>query len=856
MCRRFFFACILVAALAALFFPVGSFAQVDNGPRSLITRNINEMQLNTLRSNTRSEAIAGNDRGIVRDDLSMEHMLLQLKRSPEQEQELKQYVEELTDSNSPNFHHWLTAKEFGDKYGVAPQDRDAIKSWLESHGLKVNVDYENGILIDFSGTAGQVKEAFHTEIHELEVAGVKHFANMTDPQIPAALEPAIAGVVSLHDFHPRSMSHLRPNYTGTNPYGNPSIWITPSDLATMYNLNPLFKAGISGQGQTIAVIEDSNVYTVNDWKSFRSKFGLSGYKGTLTQIHPAPAKGANNCANPGVTGNDTEATLDAEFASAAAPSAAIVLASCKTTSTFGGLIALQNLLNQTTAPPALVSISYGECEAFNGAASNAAFGAAYQQAASEGVSVFVAAGDSGGAGCDAEQPVATHGIGVNGFASTPYNVSVGGTQLSATGQYYLNTTNSATDGSAPSYLYEVAWNDTCASPFYMFETGLLTPLGPTSYCNYQHGEFAIWSGAMTTTAGGGGPSGCATGKPAESGVVGGTCQGWAKPSWQKMLGNSNDKVRDIPDVSLFAGDGYYNGVSYLVCFSGPGGAPCTGAPDTWPSGGGTSFSTPIMAGFQALVNQKTGEKQGNPNPVYYKLANTEYGTAGSSACNAFPDSYLLPSASCIFYDEATDPEIWDWTTNTALPSSTAVPCIGTHNCDLGGSQYGTLSTSDTTFHPTYLTAKGWDFATGIGSVNAANLVNNWPKGKPNFTISTQTPAVTIGQGQGSSTSTISLTPINGFSGTVTLAASDLPAGVTAFFSHKPRTSDRILGLIARDTAESGTYLLTITGTSGSLKASTTITLTVKAGKLRMSPMQETGAAVLNNSGIGTAITGR
>jgi subtilase family serine protease len=704
--------CSLLVALACLFSPAVFSAQAESGQHLLITRNVDETKLATLGGNTRPEAVHENDRGLVADDLLMEHMLLQLRRSPEQEQALQQFLEELTDSSSPNFHRWLTAKEFGDRYGVAKHDRDTIKSWLESHGLQVNVDYENGILIDFSGTAGQVRKAFHTEIHQLTIAGVQHFANMSDPQIPAALEPAVTGVVSLHDFRPR------PEYTEDNGDG---FVVVPADLATMYNLNPLFSEGISGQGQTIALIEDSNVYTTADWDSFRTVFGLETYtEGSLTQIHPAPASGKNNCASPGVNGNDTEAILDAEYASAAAPSAAIVLASCKTKTTFGGLIALQNLLNESNAPPSLVSISYGECEAFNGASANAAYSAAYQQAASEGVSVFVAAGDAGAAACDERSNFATHGIGVSGITSTPYNVSVGGTEFSI---FYIDfgATNTSTYGSLLSYSPEEAWNYTCVNGW--FQAYAANSIGPDSFdCEnaYWIDEFGSF---VDMTAGGGGPSGCATGKPKKSGVVGGTCQGWAKPEWQALVGNPQDGLRDIPDVSLLAAGGAlwpYTSASYPICFTGSGGVSCESAPEHWPSGNGTSFSTSIMAGFQALVNQKTGERQGNPNPVYYALANTEYGSQGNSSCASV---YPGPASSCIFYDETID-QVFN------VPTNNSVPCTGTYDCyypDPGA--FGELSTSDTSRQLSFQTTTGWDFPTGIGSINAANLVNNWPTPK-------------------------------------------------------------------------------------------------------------------------------
>src|SRR6202158_4379866 len=181
-----------------------------------------------------------------------------------------------------------------------------------------------------------------------------------------------------------------------------------------------------------------------------------------------PSQPGNNCAAPGVVApNDAEAILDAEWASASAPSAAIEMAACADTSTtFGGLIAIQNLINASTPPPSIMSISYGQCEAVNGTAANAAYNSAYQQAVAEGVSVFVAAGDSGAAGCDNSVAEATHGIAVNAFASTPNNVAVGGTDFSdtysGTNASYWNSSNTSAFGSAISYIPEIPWNDSCA----------------------------------------------------------------------------------------------------------------------------------------------------------------------------------------------------------------------------------------------------------------------------------------------------------------------------------------------------------------------------------------------------------
>ncbi|MCU1263350.1 MAG: hypothetical protein JWO80_6235 [Bryobacterales bacterium] len=641
----------------------------------------------------------------------MEHMILQLKREPDQEQAVKDFIDRQHDPASPDFHKWLTAAQFGQLYGPAQQEIETVTTWLESNGFTVNAVYPSGMSIDFSGTASQVLTAFHTEIHKLSVNGKDHIANMSDPQIPEALAPVVAGIVSLHDFRPHSMKKSRAKYTVARG-GSTYQLVTPADLATIYDLNAAFAAGYTGQGQTIALIEDSDLFSTNDWNTFRSTLGLAGYtSGSLTTVHPAPTGGRTNCADPGVVGpDDGEAIIDAEWASAAAPNAAIQVAACASSSTtFGGLIALQNLINSST-PPQIVSMSFGECETGNGATSNAAFNAAYQQAVAEGASIFVAAGDEGGASCDAGGVAATHGIAVSAFASTPYNVAVGGTDfndtLQGTNNTYWGTSNSSTYGSALSYIPEIPWNDSCAGGLLAAYAGYLTGYGANGYCGSSDAET---SGTLAVAAGSGGPSGCATGTPASNLIVGGTCQGYAKPSWQAgVAGLPNDGVRDIPDVSLFAGDGIW-GHYYVECFSdvANGGAKCTGAPINWSGAGGTSFGAPILAGIQALVNQKMGAPQGNPNPVYYKLA------ASSVAASVF---------------------------HNITAGDIAVNCSGGWNCfgiafEARGRSVslfdgnGGLSSSSQAYTPAFGAASGWNFATGIGSVDAYNLILNWSKGQ-------------------------------------------------------------------------------------------------------------------------------
>jgi subtilase family serine protease len=803
-------------------------AQQTERARVLVTKPIDETQLITLRGNTRREAkVPAYDRGRVENNFPMEYALLQLRRPPELERAFEQSIDSLTDKSSPNFHHWLSADEQGQQYGLAQQDLDTITSWLRSHGFTVDRVYPNRMVIAFSGTAGEILEAFHTEIHYLEVNGEQHFANVSDPEIPAALAPAIVGVVSMHNFKPHPMNLPRTQYTfagcSTNCYT-----LVPGDFQTIYNLTPLFRLGIMGQGQTIAIVEDSDTYE-SDVTTYRKAFGLvsPNYTGTVTTTHPG-------CTDPGTTGDDVEADIDAEVASAVAPDASIEMATCADTMTFGGLIAIENLISAGN-PPAIMSMSYGECEAVNSPTNNAAFNAAFQSAAAAGVSVFVSAGDSGASSCAPGFPdgstQAYSGIGVTGWGESVYNVSVGGTDfedfynanLPANGglpqSTYWNSGNTSIDGSAKSYIPEIPWNDSCASYLIYSYEKYSTSYGSGGYCNYRHA-------VLSTVAGGGGPSGCATGggdtNQTSYGEVDGTCTGYPKPSWQSgIFGNPADGVRDVPDVSLFAANGIW-GHYVIICFSDTsderGGKSCSGAPSTWTGFGGTSVATPLMASIQALVNQKWGTawqeisaRNGNPDPIYYQIAKAEFGTSGNTACYSIgqPPRRGL-AAACAFYDitqgdtdvdcayngtleagcyapsgvygalstqalttgtvtaagsgytstpscaigapsnlgEYLNPSkgtIWgggsqaDCSATIAGGSVSAVSIsnggqgyAGGANCTISGgggsgatcSASPSVGTAASSYQPAYGATPGWDFATGIGSVNAYNLVFN------------------------------------------------------------------------------------------------------------------------------------
>ncbi len=671
---------------------------------------VDETKMVTLAHSTHRLAVPQYDQGAVEDSMPMEHMLLQLRRSPEQEAALKQTIDELQDPHSGKYHQWLTADEMGTKFGPAQQDIETVSQWLSLHGFQVNTVHKNGLTIDVSGTAGQVREAFHTEIHKYVVNGKQHIANASDAQIPAAMAPVVAGFVALHNFMPKPalskpVNALTFPCTGCPDGFNGQVQYNeaPGDLAAIYNVGPLYKAKkpITGKGQTVVVLEDTDINPA-DVATFRKAFGLSSYAGTFTQIHPG-----TGCSDPGMNPSEGEAALDAEWAGAVAPDAAVELASCADTATaFGAFIAAQNLLDLKNPPP-IMSLSFLECETNNGPGTvnegNAFVNNLWQQAAGEGVSVFVAAGDNGAAGCDDFNTAssATTGIAANALASTPYDVATGGTDFLDTAEgslsTYWSTTNDPAGRSAKSYIPEMPWNDSCASSV------LFTYLGATSaasFCNSTTG-----SGFLDIVAGSGAPS-----------FV------YSKPWWQTgIIGIPNDGKRDLPDVSLFASNGFWNH-AIMFCMSDvkQGGVPCdyTNPVDNFfNSAGGTSFTAPQFASIQALINQKAGAPQGNPDPIFYDLARLEYGstadpnTSQLKACNSNLGNGV--ASSCIFNDVTT--------------GNSTVPCYGTNDC-YGSTlnDYGILSRSDTKLLQAYPTKTGWDFATGLGSINVTNLVNAWP----------------------------------------------------------------------------------------------------------------------------------
>jgi subtilase family serine protease len=672
--------------------------------------NISNSQLTKLEGTVSLRVAKSTDAGVMRTTDEIPSMTLMLKRGAAQQKAFDAYLASLNDPASPNFHKWLTPTQIGQQFGPNDQDVAAVKNWLASEGLGVRQVSPTKMMIRFSGSVGAVQTAFHTQMHQYRADGKLHFANATEQQLPSALTPVVSGVVSLSNFFPKPLvknaQPVKRNARGQwkaasgvssnfNFAYNGDVFydVVPADLNTIYNVNPLWAQStpIRGAGQTIAVLEHTDVQNA-DVATFRTTFMPPDAAGVFSQVHPTAFAGDTSCADPGTNADEGEAALDSEWAGAAAPDANVVLASCADVgSDFGGFIAAQNLLVQDT-PPAILSLSYGECELISAVVGDSNEAAElWSTAAAEGVTVFVSSADAGSAGCDQDETASTFGIAVNGLGSSPYNVSVGGTDfddLNNTSKYWA-LANGALGVSALSYIPEQPWNDSCAS------SKLYPLLGysdPVAACNSQNG-----SNFLTTAGGSGGPSYL-----------------WPQPAWQSgVAGMPQINTRSLPDVSLFAANGVY-GHALIYCMSdaSEGGTDCNYLDPTatiFNSAGGTSFAAPTMAGIQALINQNAGVTHGNIAPMLYDFARKQYGSVGSPSSSCGSDG---SGANCVFHDVTV--------------GDNDVPCFaGTADCyTTGANQFGAVSNGGSASLVTaWKAGAGYDYATGLGSINVQHLVN-------------------------------------------------------------------------------------------------------------------------------------
>lgn len=550
------------------------------------------------------------DRGPVAPDLAVEGVTVLFRPGPG----LEALLTSQQLPGSQDYRRWLTPEQFGDRFGLSAGDLAKVTAWLESYGLHIDRTARGRHWITVSGSASRMGRAFHTAFHHYEVDGAIHYANVIAPQIPEALNGVVAGFLGLDDL---PIGAPRPAPIPLANLAGGAHAMSPDDFATIYNVAPLYTAGVNGSGQRIAVVGQSS-FDLNDIRLFRRTFGLPSSDPERILVGK----------DPGVTSAVAEAVLDLEFSGAVARDAQIAYVYASNAFT-----ALSYAADNNVAP--VISLSFGSCEAYI----DISFRAVVQQANAQGITIVAAAGDWGAATCDSISPTpqASKGVTVGIPASFPEVTAIGGTEFNEGGGRFWNTTQTINLSSAISYIPETVWND----------TGLVTSL---------------------KIASGGGPSAI-----------------FAKPYWQSAAGVPDDGARDIPDVSMAAS---YLHDGYLIVYQG-----------ALYSFGGTSAGAPAFAGVVALVNQALASKGvitkaglGNINPTLYRLAR---------------------NAPSVFHD--------------IVSGNNNVPCSqGSPACVDG--QIG------------FRAGPGYDLATGIGTIDAQQLIGSWDIGIATTTTLSADPA--------------------------------------------------------------------------------------------------------------------
>jgi hypothetical protein len=776
-----------------------------------ITAKVDGSSLTTLSGNVPRLAQTQYDQGEASTRLT--GVRLVLSRSSEQQAALDTYLAELQDKSSPNYHKWLTAAEFGKLYGPADSDVAALATWLESHGLTVETVSTGRTNIAFSGTVSQVEEAFHTSIHSFQAGEQQFISNTTDPQIPSALATVVKGVAHLNTIQPKPLSvrgsagkfnpqtnRLEPaevipangarpglttgSGTSTDPY---TLYMVPGDAATVYDtpntaFNANYTSGTNYTGAAVYIgIGGDAAIDASIVEEYRMMFIGDSSQPMLNYCTSTSASSCTNSPGSGYVAADAdEAYLDLEISGGLAPGATIVYYASSDLYT-----AIEAAIDQNAVD--IFSLSFGECEQDLSTSDNAQINSWWEQAAGQGIAVTVSAGDSGSAGCDVTSaksgknvPDAVDGLQVSGFASTPYNIAVGGTDfyaLEAGFSTYVSTSQGSSSTyyrTALGYIPESVWNDSTQSD------------------NLPISENVPWTGSNANIiAGSGGASSCSTNTTVDTSPTAGSCiSGYSKPPWQTGAGVPVDGARDLPDVSLMSGNGADN-ATWLVCTNDTAKVSGTNTSVTtncatvngsfYFSGfGGTSTAAPAFAGILALVQQSVQPKTGCTWVNCSRLG------------QAAKELYALYNGShsdTIFHDVTV--------------GNNSVPCTsGTPNC--------AVNALGNYYESGYNTKAGYDMATGLGSVDVNQLLTYWGS------ASTGLAAATVKVSPGSA----SITANQSLNVTVTVASS--PTGGITPTGTVTLTSGNYSSL-PEPLNSSGSYQFTIPGDS--LSAGNNVILT-------------------------------
>ena len=719
-------------------------------PAPRIRTELSNSAVSQLKATQQALAPKEFDAGRMPSDAKLNGMSIAFNRTAAQTADLEKLLAAQQDPTSPQYHRWLSPEQFGARFGMAQSDIDRVQTWLQQQGFSVDSVARGRNLIRFSGTAGQVEQAFQTEMHYFKTNGQMHFAPSTVLSVPTGLASTVEAVRNLSDFKPRPM-HVSPHKAFTSSQSG-NVFFAPGDIAVTYDIKPLYSGGVNGAGQSIAVVGQSAVLT-SDIEAFQSAAGLTVKDPVMVLV---PGSGSSTVV---AGGDEGESDLDIEWSGAIAPGATIEFVYTGNSTNFNAFDSIQYAIDENIAR--IISISYGACET---ALAGFSLESNFQQAEAQGQTVVAASGDQGSTACSGDT---TNGLtttqqfalAVNYPASSPYVTGVGGTEISAANDVSTNSTYWTGQGStdvitsAKTYIPEVVWNDDST-------------------------QFGLGASA------------------------GGASALFTKPTWQTGVpGIPSDGKRDVPDVALYSSAGF---PGYLFCSSDQSDWNTTTAPLQTAScnsgfrdsstgdltfAGGTSFATPIFAGMIALINQKQEwtAGQGLANTNLYKVAATHYASA--------------------FHDVTS----------------------GNNNCTAGATYCGTTTTGSAA-------GTGYDQATGLGSVDLANLAGVWPANTGTVLTATMTMISAATNAPNVSTNdtvTISVAQVSGSAvptGTVQLSIDGSGTSYGATGSQYTTTTLTANGSVTYtanfSTAGEHTIVAQYLGDSGNAPSASSVTITV------------------------------
>jgi Pro-kumamolisin, activation domain/Bacterial Ig-like domain (group 3)/Abnormal spindle-like microcephaly-assoc'd, ASPM-SPD-2-Hydin len=431
-----------LAAIVALLLGVSPLVNGQDiaAPQRRINARIDDAQRTVLLGRRHPMATPSSDIGRVSEGEPMIAMAMHLKPTAKQNADLEELLAEQLDPKSINYHRWITAAQFGERFGADSADIAKIRAWLVSQGFAVLPATHSQTWIDFNGSTAQAEAAFRTEIHRYQAPDRTFYANASDPSVPAAFADMVGAINGLDNYMERrpplksvrgkSRITAEDSPTGVQPqldYG--SYELCAGDAQIIYDSQPLYALhpAIDGTGQKVATAGNYEV-VADSFNAFRSFCGLPAQNVDIVAMPGTPS--------PLTGGAGVEALLDFEWIGALAPGA-------QTVYVYGSnvLSAFAYIVDNDMAP--VVSLSWGTGGGFGNDIG--------QLANAQGITVMASSGDDGSSNA---------GVGPS---DSPHVTSVGGTSFTGRGSTYWGS-NRSNNSSALGYNPETAWSGSGGGP--------------------------------------------------------------------------------------------------------------------------------------------------------------------------------------------------------------------------------------------------------------------------------------------------------------------------------------------------------------------------------------------------------